>query len=42
MMSAVEEGLKERFTLYDLKRKGVSDFQGDKLAASDHLWISIS
>ncbi len=33
---AVERGLKERFTLHDLKRKGVSDFQGDKLAASGH------
>jgi hypothetical protein len=36
MKSAVEEGLKERFTLHDLKRKGVSDFEGDKLAASGH------
>jgi len=36
MKIAVERGLKERFTLHDLKRKGVSDFQGDKLAASGH------
>ena len=36
MKSAVEEGLQERFTLHDLKRKGVSDFQRDKLAASGH------
>jgi len=36
MKSAVEGGLKERFTLHDLKRKGVSDFEGDKLAASGH------
>jgi integrase len=26
----------ERFTLHDLKRKGISDAQGDKLAASGH------
>ena len=36
MKSAVEGGLKESFTLHDLKRKGVSDFEGDKLAASGH------
>ena len=38
MNSAVARGLKERFTLHDLKRKGVSDFQGNKLGASDHLY----
>ena len=26
----------ERFTTHDLKRKGVSDAEGDKLAASGH------
>lgn len=36
MKSAVEKGLREKFTLHDLKRKGVSDFGGDKLAASGH------
>jgi len=36
MKRAVEGGLKKRFTLHDLKRKGVSDFEGDKLAASGH------
>lgn len=36
MKNAVGGGLKERFTLHDLKRKGVSDFVGDKLAASGH------
>ena len=34
--NAVDAGLKERFTIHDLKRKGVTDTQGDKLAASGH------
>jgi len=36
MNSAVAGGLSERFTLHDLKRKGGSDFEGDKLMASGH------
>lgn len=33
---AMSEGI-TRFTLHDLKRKGVSDFDGDKLKASGHI-----
>jgi hypothetical protein len=31
----------ERFTVHDLKRKGVSDAEGDKLAASGHRSIAM-
>jgi integrase len=33
---AVKKSAIERFTFHDLKRKGVSDFSGDKLLASGH------
>ena len=33
---AVKKSRIERFTFHDLKRKGVSDFSGDKLLASGH------
>jgi len=30
-----------RFTIHDLKRKGISDVEGDKLAASGHRSMSM-
>lgn len=36
MARAVKQGLKHRFTFHDLKRKSVTDFEGDKLKASGH------
>jgi len=36
MKQAMEAGLREKFTIHDLKRKGVTDTSGDKLAASGH------
>ncbi|MCP5136543.1 MAG: hypothetical protein H6981_07070 [Gammaproteobacteria bacterium] len=36
MKIATATGLKERFTIHDLKAKGVSDFDGDKFKASGH------
>lgn len=36
MRSAVDRGLKERFTFHDLKAKGVTDFDGDKQHAAGH------
>ncbi len=33
---AIKKSGIERFTFHDLKRKGVSDFSGDKLLASGH------
>lgn len=36
MAKAIVSGMKDIFTLHDLKRKGVADFEGDKFAASGH------
>ena len=36
MIKACKNGLNERFTIHDLKAKGISDFKGDKQAASGH------
>ncbi len=36
MTKALKNGLSERFTIHDLKAKGISDFIGDKQAASGH------
>lgn len=36
MAKALKNGLQEKYTMHDLKAKGVSDFEGDKQAASGH------